>query len=47
LQLILKREDVPRCEVGDDSGAAPRLGWVSWLKSVPHDSDPGDTILNL
>jgi type VI secretion system protein ImpH len=45
--LILKREDVPRCEVGVESSAAPRLGWVSWLKSVPLDQDPGDTILNL
>jgi type VI secretion system protein ImpH len=45
--LILKRDEVPRCEVGAESDAAPRLGWVSWLKSVPLEQDPGDTILNL
>jgi type VI secretion system protein ImpH len=45
--LILKREDVPRCEVGTGGDDAPRLGWVSWLKSVPLGQDPGDTILNL
>jgi type VI secretion system protein ImpH len=47
VKLVLKREEVPRCEVGIESDAAPRLGWVSWLKSVPHEQDPGDTILSL
>jgi type VI secretion system protein ImpH len=47
VKLVLKREEVPRCEVGTESDAAPRLGWVSWLKSVPLEKDPGDTILNL
>lgn len=46
-QLILKREEVPRCEVGTEDGAAPRLGWVSWLKSAPVPRDPDDTILSL
>lgn len=47
VQLILKREEVPSCEVGSVSGQGPRLGWVTWLKSVPMGSDPGDTVLNL
>jgi len=46
-QLILKREEVPRCEIGTENGATPRLGWVSWLKSAPLPRDPNDTILNL
>jgi len=45
--LVLQREDVPKCEVGGEDAAAPRLGWVSWLKSVPLDHNPGDTILKL
>jgi type VI secretion system protein ImpH len=45
--LVLQREDVPKCEVGGEDAAAPRLGWVSWLKSAPLDHNPGDTILNL
>jgi type VI secretion system protein ImpH len=57
LMLIMKREEVPGCKVGAEDGKRPRLGWVSWLKSVPQsqdsadaiplDHDPGDTILNL
>jgi type VI secretion system protein ImpH len=46
-RLILKREDVPRCEVGVEGDAAPQLGWISWLKLGQIDRDPGDTILNL
>ncbi|MDQ2901313.1 MAG: type VI secretion system baseplate subunit TssG [Acidobacteriota bacterium] len=45
-QLILKRDDVPRCEMGLENDA-PRLGWVSWIKGESFDRDPGDTILNL
>ena len=47
VKLILQRDDVPRCEVGGETAAGPRLGWVSWLKSTPLDHHPGDTILNL
>jgi type VI secretion system protein ImpH len=47
VQLTLAREQAPRCEVGFEGDAAPRLGWVTWLKSAPLDRDPGDTILNL
>ena len=47
VQLMLVREQAPRCEVGFEGDAAPRLGWVTWLKSAPLDRDPGDTILNL
>jgi type VI secretion system protein ImpH len=47
VQLILKREDVPRCQIDLDSQAPPRLGWASWLKSTPLSRDPDDTILNL
>jgi type VI secretion system protein ImpH len=46
-QLILEREEVPRCGVGVEGGAAPRLGWVSWLKSAPFPRDTDETILNL
>jgi len=45
--LVLRRDQVPKCEVGGEDAAAPRLGWISWLKSAPLDHNPGDTILNL
>jgi len=47
VMLILKRDEAPRCEVGAEDGSGPRLGWISWLKSVPLDHDPGDAILKL
>lgn len=47
VQLILKRDEVPRCELGAEGDAAPQLGWVTWMKSVPPPSHPGDTLLQL
>ncbi|MGH9631420.1 MAG: type VI secretion system baseplate subunit TssG [Bryobacteraceae bacterium] len=46
IRLILKRDDVPHCELGVDGEESPRLGWFSWMKSRPSfDRNPGDTIL--
>jgi len=47
VKLILKREQVPACELGMEGTSGPRLGWVSWVKSVPLGRDPGDTVLQL
>jgi len=47
VQLVLKRNDVPTCDLSSPEDEAPRLGWVSWLKTKPVDRDPGDTILRL
>ena len=35
VQLILKREEVPPCELGGRGAERPRLGLVSWLKTRP------------
>lgn len=47
VQLVLKREEVPRAGLGwGEMGGAPRLGWVTWLKSGEgFDRDPADTVL--
>jgi len=45
IQLILKREEVPVCELKEEPG--PQLGWTSWVKSAPFRRDPGDAILEL
>jgi len=47
VQLILKRDEVPRCELGAEEGATPQLGWVTWMKSAPFGRDPGDTVLQI
>lgn len=46
LQLILKREETPVCELPPEGEAGVQLGWTSWLKTRPMDRDPGDTILD-
>jgi type VI secretion system protein ImpH len=44
VQLILKREEVPVCELTAESN---QLGWTTWAKSAPFRRDPGDAILKL
>jgi len=46
-QLILKREEVPRCELGVEQGIAPRLGWTTWGRTKEMTRDVADTILPL
>jgi type VI secretion system protein ImpH len=47
VQLVLKREDVPDCEIGFEGDIAPRLGWVTWMKPAAMDRDPSETVLKL
>lgn len=47
VQLIMKKEEVPPCELGAEGDVAPRLGWVTWMKSKPLGADPGETVLTL
>jgi type VI secretion system protein ImpH len=47
LQLILKKEEVPSCELGREVGPAPRLGWTTWAKTAPKREDAGDTIFSI
>jgi type VI secretion system protein ImpH len=41
VQLVLRRDEVPRCRLGDTGPRGPRLGWSTWLKTKPfaHDAD--------
>jgi len=48
VQLILARAAVPKCDLGEDSLAGPRLGWFTWMKSgADFDRAPADTVLLL
>jgi type VI secretion system protein ImpH len=41
VQLVLKAEDVPPCQLADGPGGGPRLGWNTWIisKTLDHDAD--------
>jgi type VI secretion system protein ImpH len=47
VQLVLKRKQVPGCQLGDDSDEGPKLGWVSWSKNIDMNRDPDDTVLRV
>jgi type VI secretion system protein ImpH len=57
VQLILRRQEVPICELKVKDGDGPQLGWTSWMKPVEREAygiawlgytrDPGETVLEL
>ena len=47
VQLVLRRDEVPVCDLGSEGDESPKLGWVSWVRSGPMGRNPEDTILAL
>ncbi|MBI3682358.1 MAG: type VI secretion system baseplate subunit TssG [Acidobacteria bacterium] len=46
-QLVLKREEVPKCELGALGAGGPRLGWVTWARNEDMGRDPDETVFLL
>jgi type VI secretion system protein ImpH len=46
VQLVLRRDEVLRCRLGDTGPHAPRLGWSSWLRTKPFTRDADDAVLS-
>jgi type VI secretion system protein ImpH len=44
VQVILEKEQVPPCRLLDKGDQAPRLGWMSWLKTSEFQADATDAI---
>jgi len=47
VQLVLKRDEVPRCQLGGEGEGAPQLGWVTWMKSKEMERNPDEAIFNV
>jgi type VI secretion system protein ImpH len=47
VQLILRKEETPPCELGGADGPAPQLGWLSWAKTAPMKANPDQTVMQL
>ncbi|WP_436799533.1 type VI secretion system baseplate subunit TssG [Rhizobium oryzicola] len=44
IQVILRKEDIPVCQLGR-AGDPPRLGWNSWARTAPAAADSGDAVI--
>jgi type VI secretion system protein ImpH len=42
VQLVLRKEDVPACQLADQDGLGPRLGWNTWILGQPAARDADD-----
>ena len=47
VQLVLEREEVPRCQLGGEGDGAPQLGWVTWMKSKDMQRNPDEAIFEV
>ena len=47
VQLVLKAEEVPACQLSSDAAALPMLGWTTWLKTQELTEDASQVILKV
>ena len=46
-QLVLSADQAPVCVLGEMGDTAPKLGWMTWVKTHPMNRNPADTIIPL
>ncbi len=47
VQLILRKQEVPACELKPREGEGGQLGWTTWMKTAEFTYDAGETVLEL
>lgn len=47
LRLVMQREHVAGCVLGDEREMRQPLGWSTWIRTSPFERDPDETILEL
>lgn len=47
VQLTLRADEVPDCELAAEPGRRPMLGWTSWLKTRPFTRDDSQVVLGV
>ncbi len=47
VQLVLRRDEVPGCELGREGADAAMLGWTSWARSAAMGRDAEETVFQL
>jgi type VI secretion system protein ImpH len=44
VQLILRAQDIPSCQLAQGEGFSPQLGWNTWVSSQPFTRDAEDAV---
>ncbi len=47
VQLVLRKEEAPPCELGREDETAAKIGWTSWAKTAPMEKNPEETVFQL
>ncbi len=46
VQVVLKADEVPRTVLDSQAAVGPRLGWNTWLRSLPSDADADEAVFD-
>jgi type VI secretion system protein ImpH len=47
VQVVLRRDEVPACQLAGDSQVSPHLGWNTWIQSMPRQRDAEDAVFQV
>lgn len=47
LQLVLKDEETPGCEIGHSTDTGLLLGWTTWIRNAPLGRNPAEAVIQL